>query len=210
MEDILDCMELDDEVFAAELQHQSMVRRFPEGAVLLREGDPVGVLPIVITGSVRVFQRDQDGREILLYYIRPGESCVMSFLAGLGDRISKVNAEVEDEARTLLAPIDQVREWTTKYPAWNQFIFRLYDKRFQELVSLVNAIAFTQTDQRLESWLRHRAAMTGLRELAVTHQQIADELGTAREVVSRLLKQLERQNKVTLGRNKIRLEDSFV
>ena len=129
----------------------------------------------------------------------------MSFLGGLHNETSKVKAVVEDDAEILFLPIDKVSLFIKEYPEWLDYIFRLYHKRFEELLEIVNAIAFKKVDERLLSLLYKKQELTGINTLTITHEQLANELGTARVVVSRLLKQLEEMGKVKLGRNKITL-----
>ncbi len=178
---------------------------FPEGNTILTENAFIRAIPIVLSGSIRVMRSDEDGREILLYYIRPGESCIMSFLGGLHHDTSKVKAVAEEETEVLFIPIDKVSLFIREFPEWLDYIFKLYHKRFEELLGMVNAVAFKKMDERLLSLIRKKAALNNSQNLSVTHIQLANELGTAREVVSRLLKQLETEGLIRLGRNKIEL-----
>jgi CRP/FNR family transcriptional regulator, anaerobic regulatory protein len=187
------------------LKAEGTIKIFQPDAVIIEENDYIKNVPIVLSGSIKVFKQDEDGREILLYYIKPGESCVMSFLGAACNGTSKIRAVVEDKAEVLILPVHKAIELIRDNPAWLEFIFQLYNRRFEELLDVVNAIAFTKVDQRLLDFLKKKAKMTGANEINITHQQVADELGTAREVVSRLLKQLEKENKITLSRNKITL-----
>lgn len=178
---------------------------FNEGDVILRENAYVKSIPIVTSGSIRVMRTDEDGREILLYYINAGESCIMSFLGGMHHDTSKVKAVAEEKTEILFIPIDKVQELIREYPEWLDYIFRLYHKRFEELLEVVNAVAFKKMDERLLDFIKKKCEMSKSHTLYVTHEQLANELGTARVVVSRLLKQMEEQNLVKLGRNKITL-----
>ena len=146
---------------------------------------------------------DDDGKEILLYYIRPGESCIMSFLGGIHHETSKVKAIAEEDVEILMIPLEKASEWIKEYPEWTDFIFKLYHKRFEELLGVVNAVAFQKLDTRLLQLLEQKASLHNNKEIAITHQQLADEMGTSREAVSRILKQLENSNLIKLGRNKI-------
>jgi CRP/FNR family transcriptional regulator len=148
---------------------------------------------------------DANGHEILLYYITAGESCIMSFLGGIHDETSKIKAIVEEDAEILLIPVDKASEWVKKFPEWSDFIFKLYHKRFEELLSVVNAIAFQKLDVRLLHLLKQKSELANSKEIKVTHQQLAEELGTAREVVSRVAKQMENEGLIHLSRNKITL-----
>jgi CRP/FNR family transcriptional regulator len=129
----------------------------------------------------------------------------MSFLGGIHNETSKVKAVVEEDAEILFIPVEKASEWVKKFPEWSDFIFRLYHKRFEELLSAVNAIAFQKLDTRLLQLLKQKAELYQSKEIKITHQQLADELGTAREAVSRVLKQMENENLVILSRNKISL-----
>ncbi|MGX5820080.1 Crp/Fnr family transcriptional regulator [Chitinophaga lutea] len=187
------------------LYDESTVRHFKEGEVIVNENAYIRAIPIVASGSLRVMRTDDDGREILLYYIKPGESCIMSFLGGIHDDTSKVRAVVEEEADILMLPMEKVRDFIRDYPEWLDYIFRLYHKRFEELLEVVNAVAFKKVDDRLLTLLQKKAELTGSNVIFTTHEQLATELGTARAVVSRLLKQLEINNYLQLERNKITL-----
>ena len=187
------------------LKKEGTIKTFPPDAVLIDENDYIKFVPIVLNGSIKVFKLDDDGREMLLYYIKPGESCVMSFLGATCNGTSKIKAVVEEEAEILVLPVHKATDLIRENPQWIQFIFELYNRRFEELLSVVNAIAFQKVDVRLSDLLKTKMKMLNTKELNMTHQQIADELGTAREVVSRLLKQLERDKKISLGRNKIKI-----
>lgn len=178
---------------------------FSEGDAILSENTFIKAIPIVTRGSIRVMRTDEDGREILLYYLKAGESCIMSFLGGIHHDTSKVKAIAEEETEILFIPIDKVSLLIKEFPEWLDYIFRLYHKRFEELLDVVNAIAFKKMDERLLNFIRKKCEVTKSHTLYVTHEQIASELGTARVVISRLLKQMEDEGLVQLGRNKITL-----
>jgi CRP/FNR family transcriptional regulator len=187
------------------LQQYSIKKTYKAGNIILNENAHIRSVPIVTKGTLKVIRTEEDGREILLYYIKAGESCIMSFLGGLHNETSKVNAEVEEDAEILFLPIEKVSLFIKEYPEWLDYIFRLYHKRFEELLEIVNAIAFKKVDERMLDLLNKKMELTENKTLNITHEQLANELGTARVVVSRLLKQLEEIGKVKLGRNKITL-----
>ena len=187
------------------LLKEGSVRSFAAGTVVIEEHDYIKNVPIVMSGSVKVFKLDDDGGEILLYYIKPGESCVMSFLGAACNGTSRIRAIVEEQAEILMLPVPKAIALIRDNPAWLEFIFQLYNKRFDELLNVINAVVFQNMDDRLWQYLKTKVSMLRTHELNITHQQIADELNTAREVVSRLLKKLEKDNKISLSRNKIRL-----
>lgn len=181
----------------------SIQKKYDAGSIILNENAHIRSIPIVIKGSIKVIRTEEDGREILLYYIKAGESCIMSFMGTLHNETSKVKAEVEEDAEILFLPVDKVSLFIKEYPQWLEYIFRLYHMRFEELLGIVNAIAFKKVDERLLSLLKKKQELTKNKIITITHEQLANELGTARVVVSRLLKQLEEDGVLKLGRNKI-------
>lgn len=188
---------------AEKLLTAGVVKTFAEGETILRENAFIRAIPIVLDGVIKVIRTDDDGREILLYYISPGESCIMSFLGGMHHDTSKVKAVADETSEILFVPIEKVTGLLKENPQWLDYIFRLYHRRFEELLDVVNAIAFKKMDERLLHFLRKKAEISSSKTIVITHEQLANELGTARVVVSRLLKQMEDEGLVKLGRNKI-------
>lgn len=191
--------------FKKEIAESRDLKLFPTGTVILDIDSYVNYIPLVMSGSVKVVRTEEDGREILLYYLTPGESCISSILSGLTQDTSKVKAVVEEDAEILMLSLVKAKEWLTKYPEWSTFVFELYHKRFEDLVTMVNSIAFQKVDARLLYLLNQKSQLYKSKELNVTHQQLADELGITREAVSRVLKQIETDGKIKLSRNKITL-----
>lgn len=187
------------------LSAYGIVKKFSEGDIILNENAYIRAIPIVLSGCIGVMRTDDDGREILLYYINPGESCIMSFLGGIHNDTSKVKAIVEEETEIIFIPIDKVNLLIKENPEWLDYIFRLYHKRFEELLEVVNDVAFKKMDERLLNFIKKRCELTKNTTLQITHEHLANELGTARVVVSRLLKQMEDKGLLKLGRNKISL-----
>jgi CRP/FNR family transcriptional regulator len=180
-----------------------VAKTFAEGDIILNENAYIKAIPLVKSGSIRVMRTEEEGREILLYYITAGESCIMSFLGGMHQDTSKVKAVAEEETEILFIPVDKVNLLIKEYPEWLDYIFKLYHKRFEELLEVVNAVAFKKMDERLLSFIKKKCALSKTNTLNITHEDIANELGTARVVISRLLKQMEQEGLVQLGRNKI-------
>lgn len=185
------------------LYQHSIAKTYKEGDIILDENAAIRSIPIVVKGMIKVMRTEENGREILLYYIRAGESCIMSFLGSMHNEKSIVKAEVEEDAEILFLPVDQVSIFIKEHPEWLDYIFRLYHKRFEELLDIINAIAFKKMDERLLNLLHKKHEISQSIIITGTHEQLANELGTARVVISRLLKQLEEEGKVKLGRNKI-------
>ena len=187
------------------LYKYSVSKEYQAGDVIVDENSSIRAIPIVTKGAMKVVRTEEDGREILLYYIKAGESCIMSFLGGMHNEKSFVKAEVEEDAEILFLPVDKVSLFIKEHPEWLDYIFRLYHKRFEELLDIINAIAFKKVDERLLTLLYKKSENLDSKTIIITHEQLANELGTARVVVSRLLKQLEDSGKLKLGRNKITL-----
>lgn len=187
------------------LQKSGNIIKFEDEKTILNTGDEVKKIPLVLKGSIKVLQEDISGKEILLYYIKSGESCIMSILASKKNQKSSIRAIVSGDSELLLFDSNFVNIWSNKYRNWNEFVFNLYQKRYQELIEVVTELAFSRVDKRILELLEKKSKINKDNELNITHQQIANELGTAREVVSRLLKQLENDGKVELMRGKIKL-----
>ena len=188
-----------------EIEDSGNLKHFAAGEVIVNMDSYIKHIPVVVSGSIKVIRTEEDGREILLYYLTPGESCIVSILAGMKNETSKIKAIVEENADIMLIPADKAKEWVKKYPDWTEFIFDLYQKRFEELLDVVNSVAFQKIDTRLLHLIKQKTQLYNSKEISVTHQQLADELGITREATSRVLKQMEKEHLLILSRNKIEL-----
>lgn len=177
-------------------------KHLPALSVLMRAGDPITHIPIVRKGSLRILAQDPEGRERFLYHIMPGESCAMSLTCSGTRRVSSVMAVVEEDADLLMVPARYMEEWMV-YPEWRRFVNDTQAQRFGELLETIEVIAFQKLDEQLWDYLVKRVQATGSHVLKVTHQDIANELSSPREVITRLLSQLQRQGKVTVSRGSI-------
>lgn len=180
-------------------------KSFAAGSVIVNIHSYIKTIPVVISGSIKVIKTDEAGNEILLYYITAGQSCIVSVLASMNNETSKIKAVVEEDAEILLLPTQKTKEWIRTYPEWTDFIFNLYQKRFDELLEVLNAVAFQKIDARLLHLLKQKKQLYQSTEINVTHQQLADELGITREATSRVLKQMEHSGVLQLSRNRIML-----
>ncbi len=174
----------------------------PAETTLLKTGNYVRSIPLVVKGLVKV-SRIEDDKELLLYYIHPGEMCIMSFSACCSNSASLIEATAPEETRLLLIPSDKLRQWITTYPEFNFYVYEMFNKRYLDLMDTINQLIFNRLDERILLYLKEKALLTGNKQLSVTHQQIATDMGTVREVISRLLKKLERENKILTGRNQV-------
>ncbi len=178
-----------------QILESSSIIEFPGNAELIREGQYVKGVPIVLEGMVKVFA-GEGSKEILLYYIQPGESCVMSFSACLKNEKSKVFAITTENTSAILLPCDKLNQWILQYPVINRLFYLQYDRRYTELIGTVNHLLFDKLEKRLIDYLIEKQIMTGKNPIKISHKEIAKDLGTAREVVSRLIKKLEHLNKL--------------
>lgn len=190
-----------------EMENRCTVMNFDKHQTIVEEGNFMQVIPLLLSGSIRVFRRDyEQDREILLYYIEPGETCMMSLVACFGDAVSKVNAVTEKKSELLLIPTANVRSWQKKYDSWNSFVINTFLGRYTELLKTLEEISFRNIKQRLHGYLKEYAERNVTKSVKRTHQQIANELGTTRVVVSRLLKDMESMNMIELHRGLIKLK----
>ena len=179
-----------------------------EGFTLMRPGGYIRTVPILLSGSVKILRADSEGREALLYYLGGMDSCAMSLSCCLDRRQSEITAIANEKTKLVAVPVDKIEEWITKYSTWRQFVFMTYQKRFEDLLGVIDQIAFQKLDDRLLGLLNRKSKQCGCSVFNITHEELGNELATSREVVSRLLKQLERIGKVRLSRNKIELLDT--
>ena len=178
-----------------EIINYSSVAEVPKNTEVMHEGQYVKAIPIVTKGLIKVFTRHED-KELLLYYIKPGESCIMSFDACLKNTPSKVFASSEENSTVLLLPTEYVFRWMKEYPEFNSLFFLQYNIRYSELLDMINQLLFEKMDKRLLEYLKAKAKLTGKNPVKISHRQIANDLATAREVVSRVVKKLENEGKV--------------
>ena len=188
-----------------ELVDVGQFKRAPVGAYLIRPGEYIRSVPFIIRGSVKIMRSDQEGREALLYYLGGMDACAMSLTCCLGSRRSEITALAEEETEMITIPVEKVDEWMCRYSTWKQFVFQTYQKRFDSLLATVDQVVFHKLDERLLAYLQQKGANCQCRTLAITHEQIAQDLATSREVISRLLKQAEKAGLIKLMRNKIEL-----
>jgi len=190
----------------SELLAISSIHAFKAGTVILKQGGYIKVIPLLISGLAKVFKQEaENGNEVLLYYIKPGESCAMSMITLLRNDTSKIKAVIEEDAEIVVIPADKALLIAKKYPKWNEFIYDLFDQKYEELLNVVEILTFSNKDKRLIEYLKKEAHLKGSLLLKTTHQEIAYDLGSSREVISRLLKKLENDKVVILRQGEIEL-----
>lgn len=174
---------------------ESVVKEISKGEEIIKTGQHIKVVPILLSGLLKVVTRHED-KELLLYYIQPFESCIMSFSASLKNETSKIAAIAEENCTLLLMPSAKVNTWMNDYPQLNRLFYQQYDLRYNELIETINHLVFDKLETRIYDHLKEKTRVTGKNPVKISHRELALELGTAREVVSRLVKRLEKDGKL--------------
>lgn len=183
---------------------ESSIKEFPKGTEILREEQYVKVLPIVLKGLVKVYSRFND-KELLLYYIEPSQSCIMTFYAALKNTPSKVFATVEENSKILLIPVQHLPKWLKEYPDFNELFYNQFNLRYSELLDTIGHLLTDRMDKRLYDYLKKKTQLANSNSIKMSHGQIANELGTAREVITRVFKKLETDEKVVQNAGEIKI-----
>lgn len=193
---------------AKKIQKASNIKDIPKGTEILREQQYVKVLPIVLEGLVKVYSRFEE-KELLLYYIEPEQSCVMTFYAALKNTPSKVFAITEEDSKILLIPVQLLPDWLKAYPDFNELFYNQFNLRYSELLNTIGHLLLDKMDKRLYDHLKKKSELTESDSVKMSHNQIANELGTAREVITRVLKKLEVDGKVIQNSGEIKIIDRW-
>jgi len=188
-----------------EFEEKSKYVSVKEGEIILDIGQTVRLIPIVLSGTIKISRIDDIGHELLLYYVSPKESCAMTFTCCMQQFPSEVKAVAEGDVEFLAIPISTMDEWMIKYPTWKSFVMKTIRARFNELLQCIDQLAFQKLDERLIHYLKEKSKATGSSLINLSHEQIATEIASSREVISRLLKKLENDKKLLLFRNQIKL-----
>ena len=192
-----------------EIEQFGSIQHFKEGDVIMDYGKYIRMMPIILSGTIKVLKMDEQNKEILLYYLSSNESCSMAYSCCLEAKKSEVKAIAEEDSVIIAIPHVKLDDWLCSYPSWKNYIMRSFNERFTELLKSIESIAFHKLDERLVKYLKNKTKVSGKSSIQLSHNQIAEELGTSRVVISRLLKQLENDKKLILYRNEIKLLSSF-
>lgn len=188
-----------------EINEVGVLKKVKEGEKLIEIGDYVRSMPLLISGAIKILREDDDGDELLLYFLEQGDTCAMTLTCCLGQTKSEIRAIAELDTTLIMIPIQKMEEWTGKYKSWRNFVFQSYHARLTEMLETIDSIAFLKMDERLVKYLRNKQKITNDSMINSTHQEIAYELHTSRVVISRLLKKLETMGKIKLYRNSIKI-----
>lgn len=190
--------------FATELNKHAIITDIKAKTEIVREGQKNKFVPFLIKGSIRVFTLN-DGRELIYYYIRANDSCLMTFSSIFTDYVSRIYAITEEDSEVMLIPVSVVHEWLIKYPEINRLFYSEYDKRFSDVMNMVNDAVFHKLDRRVVNYIKQQISITGNNPVKLTHREIANNLGTSREVVSRVLKKVENEGEIIQTKEGIKI-----
>lgn len=185
------------------ISDEGTLREFEAGQELIREDQYIKSFPIVLEGMIKVCRTDENGNELLLYYLRPGEVCTVSLICCMDRTRSRVKAIAEEDTTAIAVPVELLDSWIGTYQTWKEYVMRSMQMRFDELLNALDSIAFLKMDERLEKFFRDRYQSTGSMVYEGSHQDVALALNSSREVISRLLKQMEKKGMISLSRGRI-------
>lgn len=188
-----------------EINKVAIFKEVKAGEELIKVGDYIRSMPLILTGAIKILREDENGDELLLYFLEKGDTCAMTLACCIGNKKSEIKAIAETNATLLMIPVQKMEEWSSKYKSWRNFVFDSYHHRLMEVLQSIDNIAFSKLDDRLIKYLQHKKKLLNSNFIEITHQEIARDLNSSRVVISRLLKKLENQNAIELHRNSIKL-----
>lgn len=192
-----------------ELSQVGKIRNLQAGDELIKIGQYIRSTVLVVGGSIKVFRESEEGGEFLVYYLKSGNACAISMICAMKSDTSEVSAIATEDSEVLLVPLELMDSWMMRYTSWNRFVLGNYRERFEELLQVIDQIAFRSLDERLEFHLKRLADNAGSLTIQASHQDIANDLNSSREVISRLLKKMEQKGLLSLQRNQIHLNKQF-
>lgn len=190
-----------------EIEKVGIFKHVSEGEQLMDIGETIFYMPLLLSGAIKIMREDNEGEDLILYFIETGDTCAMTLSCCMGNKKSEIRAIAETDAELIMIPVKKMADWMSKYPSWQNFILQSYQDRLKELLQAIDTIAFLKMDERLLKYLRDKAMVNRDETIKVTHQSIAQDLHTSRVVVSRLLKKLEKEGSIELHRNKLKIID---
>ena len=192
-----------EEALLNDINQVGTFKEIPEGFKMIEIGEYIKYMPLLVSGVIKILREDDDGDELLLYFLEKGDTCAMTLTCCLGQTKSEIRAIAEIDTKLIMIPVQKMEEWAAKYKSWRNFVFESYHNRLNEMLDTIDSIAFLNMDERLLKYLKEKSRVSSENVINNTHQQIAYELHTSRVVISRLLKKLENQDKIKLHRNNI-------
>lgn len=187
------------------IESNANMQDFEAGTILMRTGQYIKNTVLITKGKIKIYREGEDGGEFFMYYLQPGQACAISMICATKSEKSQIMAKVVEDVSVVMIPLNLMDKWMMEHRTWYEFVIETYRSRFEEVLEVVDSIAFRSMDERLEFYLKRHKDACGCTELKISHQEIASELNTSREVISRLLKKMEQRGLVKLNRNQIEL-----
>lgn len=188
-----------------EIGQIGILKNFIKDDIIIDVNQTLQHIPLLLEGNIKILREDNNGNDLLIYFIEAGETCTMSLTCCMGISKSKIRAVAEQNSTLIMIPVQNIQNWFHTNESWRNFILESYQLRFDEMLEAIDNIAFMKMDERLHKYLTNKAKLHASKIIHIKHQDIAEDLHTSRVVVSRLLKQLENENKIKLSRNKIEI-----
>lgn len=185
------------------IEQNATFKTFQTGEIMMRTGQYIKNTVLVRSGTIKIYREDEDGGEYFMYHLQPGQACAISMICATKNQTSQIMAKVVEDADLIMVPLSLMDQWMMEHRTWYEFVIDTYRNRFEEVLDVVDNIAFKAMDERLGFYLKRLREATGCNDLKISHQEIASDLHTSREVISRLLKKLEQRGQLTLNRNQI-------
>jgi len=186
------------------------LKKVNTGDLLIRKGELINNMMLVLKGNIKIYRENDEGAEFFMYYLNPGQACAISMICMAGIEKSSITAVATEESLLLSVPLPQMEKWARQYKSWYDFVVGTYRNRFEELLQVLDQVAFRNMDERLEFYLKRQSRQGDLRIIQISHQQIANDLNSTREVISRLLKKMEQRGLLKLNRNNIELGEELL
>jgi CRP/FNR family transcriptional regulator, anaerobic regulatory protein len=188
-----------------ELAQVAEIREFPAGETLMRQGQYFRSTMIILKGLVKIYREDEEGNEFFMYHLGPGKACALSMICALKQEQSEILAKAVTDTEVLSIPLKKMDEWMTRYKSWSQYVLGSYRERFEELLETIDHVAFRNMDERIIFYLKKHRETLKTDTIPVTHSEIAQELNSSREVITRLLKKLAERGLIRIHRNSIEI-----
>lgn len=199
-----------DKDLIAAIDEFAEIKEVKAGDVLMRKGQFIKHTMLVLKGSIKIYRNDSEGGEFFMYHLAPGQACAISMICATQSETSQITAIAVEDSTILVVPLKMMEKWMAVHKSWYEFIVNTYRNRFEELLIVIDQIAIRSMDERLEFYLKRQSKNSSLRVINLSHQQIATDLNSTREVISRLLKKMEQRGLVKLNRNYIELETKML
>ena len=188
-----------------DIEANQVIKNVSSGEVIMRTGQYIKNTVLLSKGTIKVYREDVDGGEFFMYYLQPGQACALSMVCAINNEKSQIMAKAVEDSELIMVPLSLMDKWMMQHRTWYEFVIGNYRNRFEELLEVIDSIAFRAMDERLEFYLKRQVEACGCKELKLSHQEIGSDLNTTREVISRLLKKMEQRGLVILHRNQIEI-----